>query len=251
MTVFGKLLVFFNVAFSFVLMIWALAVYTNRIDFSNTKATGEQAAGEFAKRAAVIETLWEGVRPAQVNWTNARAAIAAHEKRLAGEWEWYHGEMDHNAGNAKQGDPVRRVVYADQDDEKLGVKKGQVALDPKTHLPVMAPVKERTGNDLQSLAYYNIELEKTLLSIEQVHEKHEKQIKEAIAETEKLIGPKGLHQRLLDEKQKREDVLAEEKLIRPMLVNTAVEKELILKRQNQLVRRIEELKRIGVAARDR
>jgi hypothetical protein len=251
MTVFGKVLVFLNVALSFMLMSWAFAVYTNRIDFSDAKPTGEQAAGEHAKRAAVIEKLWEGIRPAQVNWTSAHAAVARQEAHLAADWEWYHAEMDHNAAKAKQGAPARRIVWAAKDDEQTGVRQGQPAIDPKTQRPMMVPVKDKAGNDMQSLAAHHLDLEKTLLQIERVHEIHEKQIKDAIAETEKLIGPKGLHQRLLDEKQKREDVLAEEKLVRPMLVNTAVEKELIEKRNKQLVHRIDELKRIGVAARDR
>jgi hypothetical protein len=251
MTAFGKLLVFLNLAFSFFLMSWAMAVYTNRIDFSNTKGTGEQAAGEFFKRAAVVENLWEGVRPAQVNWRNARAAIADKDAHQVTEWAFYHVEIDHNRSKAVAANPVRWVVFAEADDDRLGIKKGQVALDPKTLLPLMAPAKDRNGNPMPALAFLNIDLEKTMASIDQVQEKHEKQIKEAIALTEQLIGPKGLQQRLIDEKQKRKDVLDEEKLVRPLLINTVVESELILKRHNQLVRRIDELKRIGVAARDR
>jgi hypothetical protein len=254
MTGLGKTLVFLNLAFSVLLMGWALGVYTNRIDFSNVTAkgpTGEQIAGEFAKRAPVIDELWGGVRPAQVNWRGARTALAAQEGQQVKEWEWYHGEMDHNRLKATPKDPARQVVIADRDNDALGVKKGQVDLDPKTGLPKMVPVMEKGDVGLPALVFLDAKLQEVLTSIHEVQDLHEKQIKEAIAETEKLIGPKGLHQRLIDEREKRRDVIAEVKLVRPLVINTVVEAELIHKRHRQLVLRIEELKRIGVAVRDR
>jgi hypothetical protein len=256
MTALGKILVLLNLALSVLLMSWALAVYTNRIDFSDVTSkgpTGEQIVGEWKKRAQVIENLWEGVRPAQVNWQNARAALAVKEAQQVKEWEFYHGEIDHNLTKARPNDPVRRVVLAgpQQEDDNLGVKAGLPLLDPATQLPVMAPVKDRNGEGVAALITLNAKLEELFATIHQVEDLHEKQIQEAIKETEKLIGPKGLLQRLVDEKQKRLGVLAEMKLARPQLINTAVESELIHKRHKQLVNRRDELKRIGVAVRDR
>jgi hypothetical protein len=255
MTALGKTLVILNLALSVLLMSWALAVYTNRIDFSDVTSkgpTGEQVVGEWKKRSLVIENLWEGVHPAQVNWRNARAALAQREAQQVKEWEFYHAEMDHNLTQARPpNNPVRRVVIANQDDEALGVRAGQPAIDPATQLPLMVAVKDRAGNGIPALVALNAKLDEIFQTIQRVAETHEKQIQEAIKETEKLIGPKGLLQRLVDEKQKRLDVQAELKLSRPQLINAAVESELIHKRHKQLVNRRDELKRIGVAARDR
>ncbi len=45
MTLLGKILVFINVAASFLMLAWAAALYTNRIDWSNNPAKGDQPAG--------------------------------------------------------------------------------------------------------------------------------------------------------------------------------------------------------------
>jgi hypothetical protein len=254
MTVFGKVLVFCNLVLSLLLMTWALGVWTNRIDFSDTQAKGDQVAGEFNKRKAVLDSLWADVRPAQGNWRSARKAVADQEAFQVAAWEWYHGEIAHNiAGDkAKPNDPCRMVVYADKADPATGRGKGLIAVDPRTGLPVMAPAKDRNGKDLVfPLDTLNQQLEDILKNLAEVQDRHKKQIDEAKALTDKLIGDKGLHQRLVDEKQKRADVVAEQKLITPLLINTYVESDLIGKRHQQLVLRKEELKKVGVAVRDR
>jgi hypothetical protein len=105
------------------------------------------------------------------------------------------------------------------------------------------------------LAAYNDEDDKVLRSLEAVMKKHEAQIVKANELTDKIIGDKdkgvrGLQQRIEDEKAKDAALRDEQKqLIRPQLVNTLVESELILKRKNQLERRIEELKKYKVAGK--
>jgi hypothetical protein len=255
MTAFGKVLVFCNLALSLFLMTWALGIWTNRIDFSNTKATAEQSAGRFAVREAELANLWEGVRPAQKNWREARGIIAAEEARQVADWEFYHVELDRNRGKgnkpAMKGDPCRAVVYADKDNDKLGVRRGQVDLNPQTGLPQMVAVKDGDGNDLVALAAIDKALTELLDQRAVAEDQFKQQEEEAAKLTEQLIGPKGLQQRLIDEKQKRLDLLAEGKLVQPLLVNTYVESELIVKRHKQLQLRIAELQKIGVAARDR
>jgi hypothetical protein len=252
MTVFGKILVFCNLVLSLLLMMWALGVWTNRIDFSNSKPPAVEVGGEYTKRAEVLKDLWEGVRPAQGNWRGARKAVADQETLQAAAWKWYHDEIDHNAMKAKPpNDPCRMVVFANQADPATGRGKGLIAVDPRTGLPVMAPAKDRNGKDLICLDLLNQQFDGVLKELGTVQDRHLAQIEEAKKLTDQLIGPKGLQQRLIDEKQKRADVLAEEKLVTPLLVNTYVESELIAKRHKQLDLRKKELEKIGVAARDR
>jgi hypothetical protein len=248
MTVFGKILVFVNLALSVLLMFWALAVWTNRIDFSDTKPTADQVAGELFKRKEVVKTLWDGVPSAQVAWRGSRDAIARKEAQQAADWDFYHAEIAHNLGKANAAAPCREVRFAPADNPELGVRKGLVDVNPKTNLPLMEDVKDRNGQGLQSLAYYRAEVEKTLATLTDVQKRYKDQVNEAVALTDKLIGPKGLQQRLLDEKQKREDIVAEEKLVTPLLINTVVESALIVKRHNQLELRKKELQKVGVAA---
>ena len=100
------------------------------------------------------------------------------------------------------------------------------------------------------MTVYNERNDKLLSDIQAVLEKHQNQIKEANRLTDLITGDKnrrGLYQRILDEKAKAKEVLAEQELLRPLLVNTAVESQLILKRQRQMQKRIDELKNANVA----
>jgi hypothetical protein len=250
MTALGKLLVLFNLAFSLLLAAWAFGVYSNRIDFSDKKATADQTAGEFQKRDEELKDLYPRVAPAEYAWRTARADIQAQEARRLDDRAWYLAELAHVRTKATPADPVRIVVYADQDDPKLGVRKGQVALDPTTQRPRMAPAV-RDGKGVPSLAAFDAEEKRTLDSLEAVQNKFEAQVKEATALTERMIGPKGLIQRLIDERQKRDDVVAEQKLVKPLLINGVVDGELIVKRHRALQKRVDELKGTGVAARER
>jgi hypothetical protein len=250
MTLFGKILVFVNLALSLMMATWAFAVWSNRIDFSNTKATGDQAAGEFAQRAAQIEALWEAVPPAELAWKSARGELLDRESRRLADRGWYQDELNHLRNKATAADPCRTITYAQQNDDRTGIRKGEILLDPATGRPVLASAKDRFGKPLLSLASYVNEEQKLLASMEVVQNKHENQMKEASQLTEQLVGTagnKGLQQRLVDERNKRKDVAAEEDLIRPLLINGVVDSELILKRKNALELRIKELKGTGVA----
>jgi hypothetical protein len=251
MTVLGKLLVLVNVFISVFLATWAFGVWTNRIDWSNAKGGPDKVAGEFARRDALLTTLYAAVPPAEAAWQAERSELFDQEHRRAEDRAWYQAQLDHLRGKATAADPARTLVYADQDDEQRGLKKGQLALDPKTGRPLLVAAKDRAGNPLVSLAAYDAAEQSVLATIEGVQAKYEEQIKQATALTESLIGPKGLQQRLADEKKKRADVVAEEKLVRPLLINSVVESDLVLKRHRALLQRIDELKRVGVAAEGR
>ena len=62
-----------------------------------------------------------------------------------------------------------------------------------------------------------------------------------------LKRTKGLRQRINDERAKRTAVVAEADFVRPLLINTVVESELILKRQKSLRARVSELEKDKVA----
>jgi hypothetical protein len=250
MTLLGKILVFVNLALSLLMATWAFAVWSNRIDFSNTSASGEKAAGEFAQRASEIAALWEGVPPAELTWKTAQTELRDREQRRLADRGWYQDELNHLRNKATAADPCRTITYADHNDERTGTRKGEVLLDPATGRPALAAAKDRFGKPLLALAWYLNEEQKLLASMEVAQKKHEAQMTEAIQLTEQLVGSpgkKGLHQRLIDERNKLKDVQAEEEMVRPMLINSVVESELILKRKKALELRIDELKGTGVA----
>lgn len=254
MTLLGKALVFFNLAFALLLAGWAFSMYANGIDWTDHKE-GNVPTGEYAVHEARLDEMWKAVPLAQARWRQEQGTLEKAEKALDADRVWYDKEMTHVfAGptvKANPANPVGEVSIAAKDDPKTGVKKGQVALDDKG-FPLLVPLRDRAGNPLESLAEYNDKDDKVLKDLKDVMDKHEKQIAEANRLTDLIIGDKakgvrGLHQRIQDEKAKDAGVLDEQELIKPQLINTVVESELILKRRNQLEKRVDELKKANVA----
>ena len=252
MTRLGKFLVFFNLAFSLLLATWAFSLYANGIDWSNNKTKVDQPPGVFAVKEDQLKDFWQGLPPAQSAWQEARQILRAEEAQLVVERKWYDDETNHLFVTANAANPVGEVTVAPKDDERTGTRKGQVVLDAKG-FPVLTSVTDPSGKPLQALAAYNNEDEKILQSMDAAKKKREGQIQEANRLTDLITGDprngiRGLWQRILDEKAKNADVVAEQKLLEPLLVNTVVDEQLIAKRRGELDRRIKELKKIGVAS---
>jgi hypothetical protein len=250
MTLLGKALVFLNLAIGLMLAGWAFSLYANGIDWTGRKE-GNVPVGEFAIHEAQLDELWKTVPLAQTNWLEDRDKLQKAEARLAADRVWYDEKMRHVFFGPTKDQPVGQVTVAAKDDPKTGVQKGQILLDDKGY-PQLTPLRDRANNPLKSLAEYTDEDDKVLLALEDVMKKHEKQIEEANKLTDLIIGSKdkrGLQKRIEDEKAKDVDVLEEQKLVRPQLINTVVESELILKRKAQLEKRIEELKKFKVASK--
>jgi hypothetical protein len=254
MTLLGKALVLFNLAFSLLLAAWAFSLYANGIDWSDHKGgkPGE-SVGQYALHEAQLDEMWKSVPPAQATWQTERKMLLDEESRLVADRVWYDNEMKHLFVTANAADPVGAITVAGKDDPKTGIKKGQIVLEAKG-FPLLTPLRERGGNPLLALAEYNKRDDSILKSIAEVLAKHEKQIVESNELTDLIIGDpakgtRGFQQRIVDEKIKNADVLAEQKLVRPQLINNVVQSQLIFKRNDQLNKRVEELKKINIASK--
>lgn len=246
MTKLAKLLILLNTAFSFAMMAWALSLLSNRIDWTDQKAKDDQPPGELAKRRARIEELWTGVRPAEAAWRDPHGEIVTLERRRPEDRRWYAAELQHLFTGAKEGSPARGVQF----------ERGVPAQDPANfNRPRMVNVNDRGGQPLQAMTYYDTELDNERAKLVKEIERHDKLVKEDTALTVKLVGGldpltkmmvvKGLRQRLIDERTKLLNLDEEEKLVKPLLINTYVDSQLILKRAELLKARIEELERLG------
>lgn len=257
MTRLGKILVLLNLGLAVMLAAWSFNVYNNGIDWTDRKDTKSTPprTGRFAVRDAKLKDLWNGLSPAESDWMRERERLAKEESGLAVERVWYDKEIRYVLAGPAKNRGIREVALAGQDNDKLGVKKGQVLLDNQGN-PQLVPIRDPAGNalQLQSLAEYNKEDESVLKEIANQIELHQKQIADANALTDKIIGDKakgirGLQQRIYDEQDKNVNVIAEIKRIEPLFINTLVEGQLVSKRHTQMERRIKELKKINVASK--
>ncbi|MGH7170124.1 MAG: hypothetical protein ACRELF_01830 [Gemmataceae bacterium] len=247
MTRLGKLLVVFNLAFALMLATWSFSIYANAIDWTDSKSKSAPPVpvGQNAIRVAKLKGLWDGVAPAQAEWLGARGKLAEAESRLAAERVRYDKEIRYVLFGPAKGKGIFEV----------DIQKGLIVLDDQG-FPKLVLARDAMKNPLQllSLDEYNKEQDKILAAIGDEMAKHVMQIDEANKLTDKIIGDKakgirGLQERINDEKVKDVDVLAELKLVKPLYINTLVEAQLIDKRHAQMVKRIEELKKLKVASK--
>src|SRR5260370_12345208 len=141
MTTLGKLLVFVNLAFSFLAFAWAASLYINRIDYTDNPAAEGRPAGELVERKGALKELDASFRRSVAVARNARRELAATEAgsgptrangRPAGR-DWYENELDaldqpnlafnKDATPTTAPRPLREVVMV----------KGQPRLDEKNY----------------------------------------------------------------------------------------------------------------------
>jgi hypothetical protein len=255
MTLFGKLLVLFNLAFAVFMAAFSFNIYANGIDWTDSKDKSSPPAplGEFAKHAVVLDGYLKSMAPTQTNWLTQRDKLLKQETQLVADRQWYDKEIRYVLDGPAKGKGIFEPAVASKDDDKTGVLKGQILIDDKG-FPVMVPIRDLANNPMQllSLDEYNKQDETLLRSIQDVMAKHEQQIVESNRYTDLIIGTKttrGFLQRIEDEKAKYEELLVEMKQVEPMYVNTLVEAQLINKRHDQMERRKAELVKLKVASK--
>jgi hypothetical protein len=243
MTLLGKILVLVNVLFSFVLFSWALAVYTNRIDWSANPPKEGKPAGVLKGRQDLVKAHYDALNLADARWRAARNgpdALLAQEKRRVDDSAWYAVELrslrDGPGGNVKAA-----VSW-------VKTKDGQPALDAAGR-PTLEPAARRklkpedAPQALFSERYYNDMLAQLTQQIEAEQVRYQDLVKQDTELSEKAIGPKGLRQRIIDEQGKSARMDDELKDVAGRRTNNLVDAELLQSRRDQLERRVEELKK--------
>jgi len=250
MTLLGKILVFVNMAFSLLMAAWAFGLYSGRIDWSNKPGSAKDGIppGELVGKIALIRKAWDGIPPADAAWRRTQPLVKQLEDGSADkkyssrqdEHAWFDSELQHLRSGATAANPSRIAEF--------DPVKGTFIPDPANfNRPRMKPLQERSGKPLLSLDEYNKREAELLAAVAKEQTRLDDNIKEDTRLTSLLIGPRGLQQRLKDEKIKKLDLLKEHEIIKPQLINNYVDAELILKRRRSLEMRLEELKKKTLA----
>jgi hypothetical protein len=253
MTLLGKILVFVNVALSFLMLSWAAALFTNRVDWTKTEAKADQPAGQLVERAKRVEQGSVAVNLAAAHWREAmrgndgkdkrpvRVGLLDWEKRRAEAKVWYVAVLkaaeDGPDGKGEKV-PIKRVV----------TKDGLAVVDPQNPaLPLLADAErrktaeDRDSSPLYCYKWYEEELKRLTTEIEKADAEQQKLAKDEAALTDQIIGPKGVRQRIVDEQVKLARAQEELKDVEDRQTNSRVDTELLLQRRAQLERRIDEL----------
>jgi len=245
MTLFGKLLVFINVIFSVSLLAVALAVYTNRVDWGETKASAEQLEGELLKRQNRLKDAWRKLPGAEAQFLPARTELVGWEKQRVENQQWYAQEKESLVrGPAVADRPILEV--------QLDKNNSQPEIDPRTQQPRMQPAKDAEGKPLERRESYDRDIKSAGDAITQINEQYvtAKQEAEKLtagdAKVNKpgLVGEEGMPQRLKREQVKRERLGGEGGFPKPGVVNTAIEAQVLQVRRRALEARLQELRQL-------
>jgi len=225
-----------NLALSLVMATIGFGIWVNGVDFSDNAGKGDTPAGLLKDRRTEIDSLMAGLGPAEGTRRSARKELLESEDQRRLARVWYSAELEHLRTGATAAAPARTMIYANL----------LPAPDPDNRERIqMGPASDRNMQPLLSMAHYEEQSRRTQSEIADVMANYKKEAEKDIALTNELAGAppakKGLRQRQVEEKDKREGIVGEQRLVRPLFVNTAVESELILQRLKRLQEREKEL----------
>jgi hypothetical protein len=240
MTFAGKLFVLVNLAFSAMMAVAALGLYTTGLDYgpeAKKDATPKPPARVTALQKDITDVI-ATIPAVQGSWRETRTSLLTLEVQREKNRKAYDEEMAllKRGPDAEKDRQVREVVMGADLLPKLV---------PTTMLPEMKPADDRAGQPLRPTATYNIQMDDVRKQIADLVERLQKRIKDDEALTLLLTGEPGtraLRQMLVDERVKREGVIAEQNSVRPLFINIAVDSQRARKRLAALQEQIEQLK---------
>jgi hypothetical protein len=241
MTLFGKILVLLNVTLSLLMAAWAIGVYTNHLHWGIDKSVqqSEFEVNELRDRLASGKgaSLYDNLGTAEARWKTASPVFQTMEPLWAKNQKWYQEHLAELQTSAK---PVKTPSY----------KAGQLEFDPNNFgLPLMVEATDKGGKPFTSgLAPYKKDYDDKQAAIKVAMDDLKNLIAEDKDLTVEIGGKNGLRAKIEREADKKQRVLAELDYLKPLLVNSLVEGELLLKRQADLEARVKQLRATPVAA---
>jgi hypothetical protein len=258
-TLLGKLMVFTILTISLLALGWVAGVFIVQVNWYEKKAGDDgQPQGLFWKASERVKPqagvgLAERLRIMENRWKDAADAVKVAEAARPANRKWYQEQLAaldlrDNAPARADNPPVPEPVFA--------AATGNLVLDPKNlGRPLFesngqpSVAKDRSGRPLVPLGTVLAELADTKKRIDEQVEELGKQKKLDTELTEKIGGPKGLRVLLKYEAEKHAKLDEEVGFVKPLLINTAVDADLVVKRRRALELRKAELEAaLGAAA---
>jgi hypothetical protein len=244
----GKILVMLNVTVALLLCAWAVGVFTRHIEFSadlsksapdtvmQVRALQEQLKPQ-APRPAY--GLWDELSASEAHWKGVSGNLAKVEEWRPRNQKWYEARL---ADLAKSAVAVKKPGHKD-------ARVEVIRNDPDNYgLPVMVDATDKAGQPLLGKAPYLEEYKDKQAAIVNAQDDLKRYTEEDASLTARIGSVGGLRDQIAAEIDKRERVLAEQEFLKPLLVNSRVEGELLFRRRAELESRLKELRGVGVAA---
>lgn len=250
MTAFGKLLVFVQFILSMVFTTWAVALYSERIDWVQPKTMLgdpiEDSKGRLAelddeiKKFVIVDDKDKDASrdKAEFRWQTAFSGLTRATTSRENYQKWYADQLslakkgedtDGRRLDAKE-PAVRQLVYNPD---------GTFKMDPKDRPPVKS-----FDTDVKSVEYYDTKSEELRRAIDTAQDLLVKTVEEAARVTEEIVGSPtkfGLRRELRDENAYYLNALDEYLYLEPIRNGRTAELEVVKKRNAQLEARKREL----------
>jgi hypothetical protein len=240
MTQFGKIMVFVTLAFSLLLLGWAVGIYTNRIDWSNTKATAEKAQGELSKREDRLRQVSASRARAETIWADNYLALTKAEAMRRNLGPFYQDELKKLESGPEE---VKAVKY--ENGAVVVNADGKVQFDPFT----VKNDEKDPGSKLQYRKFYVDKLAQVEKDIAAEADKLKETVEQEKALTLEIDGDadkkiKGIRQRIQEEQVELEKIKEELQDLKGVEVKARDEELNLQERRQQLRERVKELERI-------
>jgi hypothetical protein len=235
----AKILVLVNAGLSIVFLFWAIAIYTERINwFTGPAAGGAQSVGMVDRAKAKLDALNEANQRAAGRWLNNYTQVANHENARPARRDYY-----------------RYLLYKVQ--TGTGIANNQVQknmpvaaleLQPNGWLMEGKPILLRETTPLDSIDGYNRRIGDAVAQIKETQDSIVKLIKQQTELTNDIYGTpmkKGLRTLLAEQEQIARGGRQERDFVRPFRTNREAEYDILLKRVKSIEERLGELQKFA------
>jgi len=257
MTAFGKLLVFVQFILSMFFTTWAVAMYSQRIEWAPAKTLGgdpiPESKGRLNELAEEIRDIVgdgkeEGGRDkAERRWQNAHRELADATRSREEYAAWYADQLSlakkgEDTAGRRQDTPVRHLVYNPD-----GTLKKPAAGKADDRPPVQS-----FGTAVKSVEEYYKSSDALQKDVANAQDQLYETVLEAEKVTRLIVGSPtnyGLRRELRDEEAYYNNALSELLYLQPVYNGRTAELEVVKKRNAQMERRKQELSAAAAANR--
>jgi hypothetical protein len=236
----AKVLVLVNAGLSIVFLFWAIAIYTERINwFTGPAAGGAQSVGMVDRAKGRLDALNEANQRAASRWATNYKQVADNENLRPYRRDFY-----------------RYMLYKVQ--TGTGYANNQVqknmpvtSLEPQPPLGLVVegkPIMLRETTPLDSIDGYNRRIGDAVAQIKETQDSIVKLIKQQTELTNDIYGTpmkKGLRTLLAEQEQIARGGRQERDFVRPFRTNREAEYDILLKRVKSIEERLGELQKFA------